>query len=190
VLPRSGRLELAQRLDVQMVFQDALASLDPSISVGGSVALAVRQRRPSWGVPEVQARVIGLLQACGLDPALAHRYPGELSGGQNQRAAIARALGAEPLVLACDEAVSSLDVTVRNQVLDLLDRLKRESGLAILFVTHDMAVVRRLCDQVIVLHKGRVVESGDARQVLLEPRHPYTRTLLDAVLEMPALDRA
>jgi ABC-type dipeptide/oligopeptide/nickel transport system ATPase component len=99
-------------------------------------------------------------------------------------------LGAEPLVLACDEAVSSLDVTVRNQVLDLLDRLKRESGLAILFVTHDMAVVRRLCDQVIVLHKGRVVESGDARQVLLEPRHPYTRTLLDAVLEMPALDRA
>ena len=189
-LGRPGRLPLAQRLDVQMVFQDALASFDPSRSVGASVAMAVRQRHPSWNAGQVQVRVASLLSACGLDPALGGRYPAHLSGGQNQRAAIARALGAEPRVLACDEAVSALDVSVRNQVLDLLLHLKRETGLAILFVTHDMAVVRRLCDHVVVLHQGKVVESGEVRQVLLSPRAAYTRKLLDAVLELPAQEGA
>jgi peptide/nickel transport system ATP-binding protein len=185
-LRHSRPMALAQRLDVQMVFQDALASLDPSLSVGQSVALAVRQRNKAWPAAQVAARVASLLQQCGLDPALAARHPTQLSGGQNQRAAIARALGAEPSVLACDEAVSALDVTVRNQLLDLLDQLRRDTGLAILFVTHDMAVVRRLCDRVVVLYRGQVVERGSAQQVLLKPTHAYTQALLAAVPELPA----
>lgn len=189
-LGRPGRLPLAQRLDVQMVFQDALASFDPSMSVGASVAMAVRQRHPSWHADQVQVRVAALLEACGLEPAFARRHPTQLSGGQNQRAAISRALGAEPRVLACDEAVSALDVSVRNQVLELLLQLKRDMGLAILFVTHDMAVVRRLCDEVVVLRHGKVVESGGVHQVLLSPRTDYTRALLDAVLELPAQEGA
>jgi len=180
-----SRLPLERRLDVQMVFQDALASLDPSKPVGTSVALAVRQRHPSLDRAQAQARVDALLQACGLDPELGLRHPTQLSGGQNQRAAIARALGTEPVVLACDEAVSALDMTVRNQVLDLLGRLRCEMGLAVLFVTHDIGVVKRLCDDVVVMHRGRVVEAGMTRQVLGDPRDPYTRTLLDAVLELP-----
>lgn len=180
-----GRLSAERRQSVQMVFQDALASLDPSLPVGVSVGLSVRLRHADWSAERVALRVGELLAGCGLDPALAARYPAQLSGGQAQRAAIARALGAEPRVLACDEAVSALDPTVRSQVLTLLDELRRALQLAIVFVTHDFAVVRRLCQQVVVLHEGRIVEAGASRAVLDAPCHPYTRRLLQAALHLP-----
>ena len=122
-----------------------------------------------------------MLAEVGLDPALASRYPHELSGGQCQRAAIARALVGRPKLLVCDEAVSALDVSVQAQIVNLLADLRRRHGLALLFISHNLAVVRHLCDEVAVLYRGRVVERASAAAIFAGPRHPYTRALLAAV---------
>lgn len=181
---QKGSVSLTSKLDVQLVFQDATSSFDPCLTIGKSISIAVRQRNPGWSADDVNVRVHQLLKSCGLDVTIAHRWPSQLSGGQNQRAAIARALATEPKILACDEAVSALDVTIRTQVLDLLIELMLELDLAIIFITHDMGVVRHLCARVLVIQNGRVVERGLTCEVLSDPREEYTRKLLNSVLTL------
>ncbi len=175
-----GRIAQAIRRRVQMVFQDPLASFNPKRSVGGSIALPLRlhTRLDRKGR---RARVAELMVATGLDPGLADRLPHALSGGQLQRAAIARAFAAGPDLLVCDEAVASLDVSVRVQVLSLLRDLVQREGLGILFVSHDLGVVQRLADRTMVLRRGRVVEEGRGAGLWRNPTHPYTRALAAAV---------
>jgi glutathione transport system ATP-binding protein len=163
-----------------MVFQDPFASLDPRLTVGFSVAepllvhgLASRR--------EAQERVATLLREVGLQPEHARRYPFELSGGQRQRVCIARALALEPKVIVADEPVSSLDATIRAQILDLLLELQGRLGTAHLFISHDMAVVERVSHRVAVMYLGRIVELGPRRAIFEDPRHPYTRKLIAAV---------
>lgn len=182
--PTSGRITRAAR--VQMVFQDPVSSLNPRRSVGESVADPLRARgERDEGV--IRARVRDLLERVGLDPEQYDRYPHEFSGGQRQRVGIARALAAEPELIVCDEAVSALDVTTQAQVTALLAELQQELGLALVFIAHDLAVVRQVSDRVAVMRQGRIVEEGPVEQVYAEPRDPYTRQLLAAV---PALDPA
>jgi peptide/nickel transport system ATP-binding protein len=177
--PVAGHVRRVQHTRVvQYVFQDPIGALNPRKTVGrtleGPLACLL-----GLGARKRAARVPALLEQVGLSPAFANRYPHELSGGEAQRVGIARALAAEPRFLVLDEPVSALDVSVQAQILNLLHRLKGETGLAYLFITHDLAVVERLADTVAVMHDGRVVEEGDA--VFAYPRHPYTRRLLASV---------
>ncbi|MFD9905471.1 dipeptide ABC transporter ATP-binding protein [Streptomyces sp. NPDC059063] len=171
---------------VQMVFQDPVSSLNPRRSVGESVADPLRARGDR-DEAAIRARVRDLMERVGLDPAHYDRYPHEFSGGQRQRVGIARALAAEPRLIVCDEPVSALDVTTQAQVTALLAELQRELGLALVFVAHDLAVVRQVSDRVAVMRRGRIVEYGSVDEVYGSPQDPYTRQLLAAV---PALDPA
>jgi peptide/nickel transport system ATP-binding protein len=182
-----GEALLPVRSGLQMVFQDPVASLDPMQSVADIVAEPLRALRPGLDAAQRAARVREMLAAVGLGAEYLQRRSRELSGGQCQRVAIARAMILEPKLLVCDEAVSSLDVSIQAQVLELLAGFKRDRGTGILFISHNLAVVRRLCERVLVMYLGRVVESGPTREVFASPRHPYTRLLLDAV---PMLDPA
>ncbi|MBC8028169.1 MAG: ABC transporter ATP-binding protein [Steroidobacteraceae bacterium] len=175
--PRSLR---PLRAGVQIVFQDPLASLDPSMTVADIVAEPLRALGPRMSVAERAGRVSQLLAKVGLGAEYANRGARELSGGQCQRVAIARAMILEPKLLVCDEAVSALDVSIQAQVLELLAEFKR-AGTAIVFVSHNLAVVRRLCERVLVMYLGRIVEAGPVDDVFAAPRHPYTRLLLDSV---------
>ncbi|WP_306333042.1 ABC transporter ATP-binding protein [Streptomyces sp. KL118A] len=168
---------------VQMVFQDPVSSLNPRRSVGESIADPLRARGESNSF--VRGRVRELLERVGLEPAHYDRYPHEFSGGQRQRVGIARALAAEPRLIVCDEPVSALDVTTQAQVVALLAELQRELGLALVFVAHDLAVVRQVSDRVAVMRQGRIVEQGSVAEVYGAPQDPYTKRLLAAV---PALD--
>ncbi len=166
------------RRDAQIVFQDPLSSLDPRMTAADIV------REPLIGlrVPgSHDARIAEVLDAVGIDPSTAGRYPHEFSGGQQQRIAIARALAPNPRLLVADEPVSSLDVSVRAQILDLLARLRAELDLSLVMVSHDLGVVHALCDHVLVLHEGRAVEQGPTRVVFANPTDPYTQRLLHAV---------
>ncbi|MET7674728.1 ABC transporter ATP-binding protein [Streptomyces seoulensis] len=188
--PTSGTLRYEGRAHhgidpaVQMVFQDPASSLNPRRTVGDSIADPLRAKG-ELDDRAVRERVTGLLERVGLEAAHHDRYPHEFSGGQRQRVGIARALAADPRVLVCDEPVSALDVTTQAQVVALLDELRRELGLALVFVAHDLAVVRQVSDRVAVMRRGQVVETGPADEVYENPRDPYTRQLLAAV---PALD--
>ncbi|MFJ7490290.1 dipeptide ABC transporter ATP-binding protein [Streptomyces sp. NPDC097727] len=182
--PTSGRL--TRRARVQMVFQDPVSSLNPRRSIGESVADPLRASGER-DEAVIRARVRDLLKRVGLDPEQYDRYPHEFSGGQRQRVGIARALAAEPELIVCDEAVSALDVTTQAQVTALLAQLQRELGLALVFIAHDLAVVRQVSDRVAVMRRGRIVEQGEVNQVYGDPRDPYTKQLLAAV---PALDPA
>ncbi|MGQ4435375.1 MULTISPECIES: dipeptide ABC transporter ATP-binding protein [unclassified Streptomyces] len=184
------------RPDVQMVFQDPVSSLNPRRSVGESIADPLRargtgvpplERSREWGSDEesIRRRVRELLERVGLEGAHYDRYPHEFSGGQRQRVGIARALAADPRVIVCDEPVSALDVTTQAQVVALLGELQRELGLALVFVAHDLAVVRQVSDRVAVMRRGKIVEQGPADEVYDAPKDPYTKQLLAAV---PALD--
>jgi ABC-type glutathione transport system ATPase component len=180
----SGGELRAMRRHMQMVFQDPLLSLNPRRTIGANIA------RPlvNFGIrgSEAQARVERLMRLCGLDPSQAARYPNEISGGQCQRAAIARALALEPRFLFLDEPVSALDVSIQAQILNLLKDLQDELGLTYLFVTHDLKLIEFMADEVMVMRDGRVVERGSAEAVWNAPQHPYTRTLLDGVLRLDA----
>ncbi|MFJ7906512.1 ABC transporter ATP-binding protein [Kitasatospora sp. NPDC096204] len=174
------------RRELQMVFQDPVSSLNPRRTIGESVADPLRiagerdERR-------IRARVGELLERVGLDPDWYHRYPHEFSGGQRQRVGIARALAPRPRLIVCDEPVSALDVTTQAQVVELLGELQRDLGLALVFIAHDLAVVRQVSDRVAVMRAGRIVEQGDADTVYDSPQHAYTKGLLAAV---PVLDPA
>jgi peptide/nickel transport system ATP-binding protein len=186
-LGTSGLRALRRRLGI--VFQDPMASLDPRMPVGDIIGEPLRTQGADRAT--VARRVPGLLTQVGLDPAHAERFPHEFSGGQRQRIAIARALSVEPELLVLDEPVSALDVSVQAGVLDLLHRLKTELGLAYLFVSHDLSVVRHIADRVSVVYLGRSVEAGPVEEVFERPRHPYTQALLSAVpLPDPERERA
>jgi ABC-type microcin C transport system duplicated ATPase subunit YejF len=169
---------------LQVVFQDPFGSLDPRMTAGEAIgeALHALAAEPVSGV-EARRRIASALEEVGLASELAGRYPHELSGGQCQRVAIARATIVRPRLLVCDEAVSALDVSVQAQVVNLLRDLSDRHRMALLFISHNLAVVRHLCDDIAVLCQGRLVESGDAGQIFGQPRQPYTRALLAAVAE-------
>ena len=179
------------RRDLQIVFQDPLASLDPRVTIGDSVAEPLRVFHPELGRDERAVRAAEMMQACGLSGALINRYPHELSGGQNQRVGIARAMILKPKLVICDEAVSALDVTIRAQIIDLLILLQKEMDLAMMFISHDLAVVREISHRVMVLYLGRVMELADAKALYARPRHPYTRALMAAApIPDPVRERA
>ncbi|WP_324650580.1 ABC transporter ATP-binding protein [Georgenia sp. H159] len=180
--PRDRALMRRFRREVQVVFQDPRSSLDPRMRVRDVVAEPLRSLR----VPgNHRARVTELLAAVGLEPDMAERYPAQFSGGQRQRIAIARALAPRPSVLIADEPVSALDVTVRQQIIALLDRLRTELGMSLVMVSHDMAVVGHLCEDVLIMRGGRHVESGPTREIFRSPQQSYTRQLLAAVPRLP-----
>ena len=166
--------------DIQMVFQMPVESFDPRRTLGDGIMESLRNMGMS--VREAKKRAGELLIRCGLTPEFAARYPHEVSGGQCQRAAIARALAVSPSVLICDEATSSLDVTMQKQVLNLLQELKEKEGLSLLMISHDLALVQAFCDEVLVLYQGKAVEMGTPDEIINHPCSEYTRILMDSVL--------
>ncbi|MFE2556245.1 ABC transporter ATP-binding protein [Streptomyces sp. NPDC059352] len=178
--PRGRAERLARAREIQMVFQDPYLSLDPRITVSGCLDEVLRLHTGLDGTARA-TRVAELLDQVGLGAREAAALPRGLSGGQRQRVAIARALAVEPRVLVLDEAVAALDVSIQAQILELLGAIRRDSGIGYLFVTHDLAVVRHIADEVMVLKSGQVVESGPTSRVLETPQHAYTRLLLDSV---------
>jgi peptide/nickel transport system ATP-binding protein len=179
------------REDFQIVFQDPLASLDPRMPIGVSIAEPLKALEPQLSRETVRGRVQSMMQRVGLEPGWLNRYPHELSGGQNQRVGLARAMIVGPKMLVCDEAVSALDVSIQAQIVELIRDLQAETGLALIFISHDLSVVRRLSHRVMVLYLGRVVELAPSVDLYTDPRHPYTRALLSAVLTPdPRAERA
>ncbi|MEV7012881.1 ATP-binding cassette domain-containing protein [Streptosporangium sp. NPDC051022] len=176
LVPYTGEIAGADPKRIQMVFQNPYASLDPRMTVGASVGEGLRLPRAAR-----EAEVERLLSLVSLPAALAGRYPRELSGGMRQRVAIARALGARPELLVADEITSALDVSVQGAVLNLVRSLREELGLSMLFISHNLAVVRYVSDVVAVMHQGRLVETGPTEEVVDTPRHDYTRSLLEAI---------
>jgi len=174
------RAKAAGAAGIQIVFQDATSALDPRWPVWRSVVEPRVLRMPA-NKATMMAFAIAVLRRVGLHADLALRRPSQLSGGQRQRVTIARALAAEPKLIVLDEAVSALDVSVRNEILLLLDRLRREDGLTYLFVSHDMGAVAQIATDIVVLYLGKIVERGDARRVISAPAHPYTQALIAAV---------
>ncbi|APA89447.1 ATP-binding cassette domain-containing protein (plasmid) [Paraburkholderia sprentiae WSM5005] len=179
------------RRDVQMIFQDPLASLDPRMTIEQIVAEPLITHRPNVARADVRARVLTMLERVGLNSHHPRRYPHEFSGGQCQRVGIARALISEPQLVICDEPVSALDVSIQAQIVNLLRDLQRELSLSLLFVAHDLAVVKAISHRVMVMYMGRVIEFGEKRALYAAPAHPYTRALLSAVpVPDPSVERA
>lgn len=169
------------RKDVQLIFQDPYSSLNPRLTIGDAIAEPMQVSGMETSARERKRRVAELLEKVSLSPAMANRYPHEFSGGQRQRIVIARALALNPNFVVCDESVSALDVSVQAQVLNLLNDLKKELGLTLLFISHDLSVVRYMCDRMLVMRAGQIVESGAAEDVYQHPKNDYTRQLIEAV---------
>ena len=179
------------RREFQIVFQDPLASLDPRMTIGQSIAEPLRTLKPELSRKQVRAEVSEMMARVGLEPGWINRYPHEFSGGQNQRAGIARAMIVRPRLVICDEAVSALDVSIQSQIVDLLVRLQAEFGMSLIFISHDLSIVRQVSHRVMVLYLGRVVELADRDAIYQNPRHPYTRALIGAVpVPDPKLERS
>lgn len=178
LLGQSARQWQSVRREMQMIFQDPLSSLDPKRSIGYSL----EEPLIIHGIANRKVLVAEMLEHVGLRPQDAARYPHEFSGGQRQRIGIARALILKPKLIICDEPVSALDVSIQSQILNLLMSLQREYGLAYLFISHDLNVVRHIADKVGVMHRGNLVEQGESERIFTRPAHDYTRYLLDAIL--------
>jgi oligopeptide transport system ATP-binding protein len=178
------------RRNVQMVFQDPLASLNPRMNIAQIVGEPLRTHKPGMSAGEVLARVKAMLVRVGLSEAHLYRYPHEFSGGQCQRIGIARALILEPRLIVCDEPVSALDVSIQAQIINLLKDLQQEMQLALVFIAHDLAVVKHVSQRILVMYLGRTMELADKHALYAAPKHPYTRALLSAVpLADPRLER-
>jgi oligopeptide transport system ATP-binding protein len=178
------------RREVQMVFQDPLASLDPRMNIAQIVGEPLRTHEPQLPAAEVLARVNAMLERVGLAAEHLYRYPHEFSGGQCQRIGIARALILKPKLVICDEPVSALDVSIQAQIINLLKGLQEELGLALLFIAHDLAVVRHVSRRVLVMYLGRVMELAEKHEIYAHPRHPYTQALQSAVpIADPRIER-
>ena len=163
---------------IQMVFQDPVSSFDPRKTLGFGIGESLSNR--GMKKTEVDERVKQVLEQCGLSSEFADRYPHEVSGGQCQRAAIARALIVEPRILICDEVTSALDVTIQKQIMELLQELKEKRGLSYIFICHNLALVQMFCDRVLVMYQGQIVESGTTEDVIRHPKEAYTRKLVEA----------
>lgn len=180
-----GEVSLEYRQRVQMIFQDPFGSLNPVHKIGHHLMRPLMRHRITDNVKVARDKAIELLEGVGLAPGTEYidRFPYELSGGQRQRVAIARALAVEPEVIIADEPTSMLDVSIRVDVLNLLERLRSEHGVSLLFITHDLVSARYLADRILVMYCGRIVEEGPAERILSNPRHPYTRLLLSSTPE-------
>ena len=189
VLTLARRDLFRYRRRAQMIFQDPYGSLNPRLSIGAAIEECLAVHRLGNRVERKQ-RVRDLLQTVGLDPDYAARYPHEFSGGQRQRVGIARALALDPVFVIADEPVSALDVSVQAQILNLMKDLQQARGLAYLFIAHDLAVVRYMCDRVLVMYFGRIVEAAGADEIFAHPAHPYTQALLSAVPDVEKRLRA
>jgi peptide/nickel transport system ATP-binding protein len=186
----AARAEAGLRRRMNMIFQDPYASLNPRWRVARIIAEPIRAFGLLRSAHEIAARVGELLLQVGLQPSDGEKYPHEFSGGQRQRISIARALSSEPEFLVCDEPTSALDVSVQAQILNLMRDLQRRLGLTYLFISHNLAVVRHMSDQLGVMYLGRIVEIGPAEEVFSAPRHPYTRMLLDAIPDLAMSGRS
>jgi ABC-type glutathione transport system ATPase component len=182
--PRKDR---AQRRAIQMVFQDPQGSLNPRMTVGAMLTELLRINGLSDSRASARKRAVELMEMVGMPESALDRRPRSFSGGQRQRIGIARALAVEPTFLVADEPVSALDVSIQASILLLLKRLQEELGLTLLFISHDLAVVRQLCDRVAVMSEGEIIEEGDVADVLHNPRHEFTKRLLDATTDLPKL---
>lgn len=191
LLTLSPRERRAHRRDVQMVFQDPLAALNPRMNVGQIIAEPLMTHKPQTSRAEARRMVGEMMERVGLLANLQNRYPHEFSGGQCQRIGIARALILEPRMLICDEPVSALDVSVQAQVVNLLKKLSRDMGLAMVFIAHDLSVVKHVSDRTLVMYLGRKMEESDAKTIVRAPRHPYTQALIASVpIPDPVRERA
>jgi oligopeptide transport system ATP-binding protein len=179
-----------KRQELQMIFQDPLASLNPRMNVGDIIAEPLQTFHPYLSKQETKQKVQEMMAKVGLLPNLINRYPHEFSGGQCQRIGIARALILEPKLVICDEPVSALDVSIQAQVINLLMELQQEMGLSLVFIAHDLSVVRHISDRVLVMYLGNAMEIADANQLYTNPQHPYTKALMSAVpIPDPKIER-
>jgi peptide/nickel transport system ATP-binding protein/oligopeptide transport system ATP-binding protein len=181
ILPMSEAEFRPLRKDMQMIFQDPFGSLNPRMTIGAILAEPLEIHFPQMTKDDRRARVAELLRLVGLPADAMGRYPHEFSGGQRQRIGIARALAVKPKFIVCDEPVSALDVSVQAQIVNLLQDLQEQLGIAYLFIAHDLAVVEHVSDHVIVMHRGKIVESAPAGAIYEDPQHEYTKKLLSAV---------
>jgi peptide/nickel transport system ATP-binding protein len=176
------------RKDVQLIFQDPYSSLNPRLTIGDAIAEPIKITGIEKNIREQKKKVAELLERVSLSSNMINRYPHEFSGGQRQRIVIARALSMNPGFIVCDESVSALDVSVQAQVLNLLNELRRELGLTMLFISHDLSVVRYMCDRIMVMNKGKIIESGPAEDVYYRPQNQYTKQLIEAIPKTPVVE--
>ena len=181
ILPMNERQFRPLRREMQIIFQDPFGSLNPRMTIGGIIGEALEIHFKKMTAADRRERVADLLTKVGLKPDMVDRYPHEFSGGQRQRIGIARALAVEPKFIVCDEPVSALDVSVQAQIVNLLQDIQEQFGIAYLFIAHDLAVVEHISDHVLVMHHGKIVESASAEAIYQDPQHEYTKKLLSAV---------